>query len=207
MAPRLWHILATAGLALGVLAGVVFGIDAIRQHQGAGAEHNAAVASGEANAHQHNAQAQDAAIADLQAQRKADKANLDRVASERDALLRKLAAIRQSNSHSAGDDPSPTQNVGSDDSALEAAEAVIAKDAEVIEAQANFIEGQKTEISALTISRNEWKATAEARERQALAQEAATEAWKKAVTTSKWRGRIEGFAAGVALGYVARGQR
>lgn len=35
-----------------------------------------------------------------------------------------------------------------------------------------------------------------------MAQEAATEAWKKAVTTSKWSGRLEGFAVGAALGYL-----
>mgnify|MGYP000990923618 CR=1 FL=1 len=34
------------------------------------------------------------------------------------------------------------------------------------------------------------------------AQAAATAAWKQAVATSRWRGRVEGFAAGVALGYV-----
>lgn len=189
---------AAVGLALVIGGlGALAGLDSCRKHQGTQAEHNAAVASGEANAHQHNAEAQDAALSDLQTKLKAREADLDQLNAERDGLLRKLAAKPKPNA-----DPAGGPTVGSDDSALEAAEAVIAKDAEVIQAQDLLIKNQSESILVLTKARDEWRATAEARERQALAQEAATRAWKDAVTTSRWRGRVEGFAAGVALGYV-----
>lgn len=85
---------------------------------------------------------------------------------------------------------------------------------ELLAAQDELIAKQAGQISTLKVALTDEQARSEQfrlafeSERKATAaQQAATEAWKKAVTTSKWRGRIEGFAAGVALGYVARGQR
>jgi hypothetical protein len=201
MNPRI--LAAALGLALVIGGlGALAGLDSCRKHQGEAGEHNAAVASGAANVHQSQAQAQDPIIADLQAQHEKDAADLGRLNAERDALLRKLASRPKPHVDSVGDNSSPTDPVGADDSALEAAEAVIAKDAEVIESQEILIKNQSEQILVITKKSDEWEATAKARERQALAQEAATKAWRDAVTTSRWRGRIEGFAAGVALGYV-----
>lgn len=70
-------------------------------------------------------------------------------------------------------------------------------------------EAQAGQIAALDLAlRDEQRRSSEweqafRHERDArMAQEAATSAWKKAVTTSKWRGRAEGFAAGIALGFA-----
>lgn len=80
---------------------------------------------------------------------------------------------------------------------------------ELLAADAILIAKQDADIQKLTLAladktrqadfyqsafENERKATA--------AQEAATKAWKEAVTASRWRGRVEGFVAGAALGYV-----
>lgn len=203
MNARLFAAVLGLALVIGGLA-ALSGLDSCRRAGGGLAEHNAAVAQGEANAHQSQAQAHDSEVADLQAQLVAREADLGRLSRERDALRRKLAAVGQSNSH-----PANTGSVGADDSEpsgnsgeLDLLRATVAKDAEVIEAQELLIKNQSESILVVTKARDEWKATAEARERQALAQEAATKAWKDAVTSSRWRGRVEGFAAGVALGYV-----
>jgi hypothetical protein len=49
----------------------------------------------------------------------------------------------------------------------------------------------------------EFKAAFESERKAFAAQEAATKAWKDAVNASRWQGRIEGFAVGVASGYLA----
>lgn len=206
MSPRI--LAAALGLALVIGGlGALAGLDSCRKHQGEAGEHNASVASGEAITHEHAAQAQNPVIADLQAKLKALEADLGRLNAERGDLLRKLAAKPRPNP--TGNGVSPVDPVGSDDSELlsnsnelELLRAVVAKDAEVIEAQEILIKNQSEQILVITKKSDEWEATAKARERQALAQEAATKAWRDAATTSRWRGRIEGFAAGVALGYV-----
>lgn len=184
------------GLILAALASLA-GVDSCRKKQGSNAQTQANVAKGEANAHQTQAQTSDAVAANLQAQLMAKETALGRLTAERGALLKRLESERQArldaeSAHPAAVEPIP-----------DVRDALIAKDAEVIEAQGKEIAGLKDLTSQLVISRDQWKATAEARERQALAQQAATDAWKKAVTTSRWRGRIEGFAVGMASGYVA----
>lgn len=193
---------AVVGVGI-VLMGLVVlvSVDSCRKKTGQGSEVIAAEAKGEANAHQAQAQASDKALSDLQAKHLATKATLDRLSAERVALLRRLEAERQARLDAESAHPAPVEPVP------DVRDAVIVKDAEVIAAQAVVIGQKDAEIVQLTTSRDQWKATAEARERQALAQEAATRAWKSAVTESRWLGRGEGFLAGVALGYVARGQR
>ena len=202
MTPRLSHILITAGVVIALLGAVVFGLDAIHKHKGESSQTTANIESGVASAHQSQAQAHDATVENLKAQLSAREADVGRLSRERDALLRKLASVPKPGAGSAGDNLSPTEPVGADDSELEMLRATVEKDAEVIEALEADSVVKDSLITAALRSRDEWKATAEARERQALAQEAATEAWKKAVVSSRWRGRFEGFAAGVALGYA-----
>ena len=72
----------------------------------------------------------------------------------------------------------------------------------LIREQAGQIGALKLALSDEQKRSGEWKAAFESERKARMAQEAATEAWKKAVTTSRWRGRVEGFAAGLALGYV-----
>lgn len=202
MTPRLSHILIGAGLVLGLWAAAVFGIDAYQKYKGRGNEVAAHIAEGEANAHQSQANASDAKISDLQAKVDSQAKDLGRLNAERDALLKRLAAKPVSHADPVGPNLSPTDALDALEAAVAERDEVIAKDAEVITSQAGIIKDQTVVIGQLMISRDEWKATAEARERQAIAQEAATKAWKDAVRSSKWSGRVQGFAAGVALGFL-----
>jgi len=183
------------GLILAILAGLA-GYNSCRKTQGSAAEVQANIAKGEANAHQSQAQASDAVVSDLQAKHLETKKALDRLTNDRVALLKRLDVERQARLDAESAHPATIEPIP------DVRDAVIAKDAEVIAAQTVVIGQKDAEIVQLTTSRNEWKATAEARERQALAQEAATKAWKQAVTSSRWQGRIEGFAAGAALGFL-----
>lgn len=198
---------AAVGLALVIGGlGALAGLDSCRKHQATDAEHNAAVHVGEANAHQHNAEAQDAAVSDLKAQLKARETDLGRLNAERDALLKRLAAKPKPHVDPASpagvvgpDDPEPVSNA--DELAL--LRETVAKDAEVIEGQQILIKSQSELILVATKRGDEYRAAFESERKARQAQEAATQAWKSAVTTSKWRGRIEGFAVGIASGYVA----
>ncbi len=191
--------LKTAAIGLGLILAMLAGLasyGAYQKKKGTTNEITAAEAKGEANAHQTQAQTSDKALQDLQAKHLETQAALGRLSAERSALLKRLELERQARLDAESAHPAAVEPVP------DVRDAVITKDAEVIAAQAVVIGQKDAEIAQLTISRDEWKATAEARERQAIAQEAATKAWKKAVTESKWMGRAQGFAAGVVVGYV-----
>lgn len=180
---------------LAVLA-LMWGLGSWQQRQGAQAEVQAAIHQGEANAHQAQAQTSDAAYEDLKAKHADSQAALGRLTAERVALLKRLESERQARLDAESAHPAQAGPVP------DVRDEIIAKDAEVIQAQAYFIEAQKAEIAVLVVSRDEWKATAEARERQAMAQAEATRAWKQAVTTSRWQGRGEGAVVGALLGLL-----
>lgn len=193
---------ALAGLALVivVLAGLAFGVESCAAGKAGKGTDAAHVFQGVANAHADEARTKDAQIDALQTAR--DKAEQD-VAGVRQELGRLRGALASKVVPPA---PSPSEPVpipvvpdGRDD-LLKAQDLMIAK-------QDALIGTLKAENGALVEARDHWRAAFEAERNRALAQEAATKAWKDAVVASKWRGRIEGFTAGVALGYVARGQR
>lgn len=196
MSPR--YIIGAA-LAVALILGSLVGYQSCRTSQGSAAEVQANIASGAANVHQSQAQASDALEPNLKAKLADQTVILARVTGERDALRKQWAArpVPPDALPPAAPDDRPALL-----EQLDLASAVIEKDAAMIDNQSKVIETQALTIGTLTVSRNEWKLTAEARERQALAQEAATRAWKSAVTSSKWIGRAQGFAAGVALGYA-----
>lgn len=187
------------GLVMLLLASLA-GVDSCRRKQVEQAQHQAAIHEGEANAHAGQAQASDAIVADLQAKLEASKADLGRLSAERSALLRKLAAAKQDGGdpHGPAADPQTPVAPVSDDLHL----AVIAKDAEVIEAQANFIKGQEAQISALVISRDEWKSAFEAERKRATGLEIALDAQKHLNKSGRWLGRLEGLAVGLGAGFT-----
>ena len=82
-------------------------------------------------------------------------------------------------------------------------DALIAKDQEVITALTKVVEDQGTEISQLTISRDQWKASSEAEHRAVVGLQIALDAQKVVSKSDKWIGRVEGFAIGIGAGYVA----
>jgi hypothetical protein len=189
-------------LAFGLVGCLAFIAESCQKKHGNANEVTAHIAEGEANAHQSQANASDAKVSDLQAKVDGQAKELGRLNAERDALLKRLAAKPVPHADPVGSNLSPTDLVDALETAVADRDEVIAKDAEVIGKLEADSTVKDSLIVALTTSRDEWKATAQARERQAIAQAAATEAWKKAVSSSKWTGRVQGFAAGVALGYV-----
>jgi hypothetical protein len=199
----LGKILAGALAVILAIGAIAWGLDAYHKRHATKAEAQAQVFKGEANATQSQAQAKDKAYEDLKAEHEAAKADLDRLSLERSALLRKLAAAKQNSGTPSQPDPGTVPSTTpalSDD--LASRDAVIAKDAEVIGKQQLLISYQSEQILVLTQARDGWKATAELRDKQAMAQEQATAAWKKAVTASRWQGRVEGALVGAAIGYL-----
>ena len=186
-----------AALGLGAILLVLVslaGVDSCRRHQGASYETQAAIHLGEANAHAQAAQSipdHSQALAEAQA-------GVDRARAEV-ARLRKLLAAKPSVAvpDPAGEGPALPPVVPPDlrDSTIAALESLVTEqDAQIGSLKWALSDEQKRST--------EQRLRAEALERSIMAQQAATEAWKKAVTASKWRGRAEGFVAGVALGYL-----
>ncbi len=194
MTPRLSHILAGAGLALALLAAAVIGVDIVRKHVGSAAEIQSAVHQGEANAHVSAAQA----IPDHAAELQGAKDDVARARAEV-ARVKLLLAAQQG---AAVLDPAGTGSTVPPSVDPDPRDQVIAS-------QGVLIEEQDGQIAALGLALEdeqrrsaEFKEAFEAERKATAAQAAATKAWKEAVTTSRWRGRIEGFASGVALGYL-----
>ena len=186
------------GAILLVLASLA-GVDSCRKNQGSQAEIQSAIHQGEANSHAVQAQA----IPDHKAELQTAQAGVDRAQREVARLRRLLAAAaRPGVPGDASPDPAAVEPVAPDhrDELLAAQDELIAK-------QAGQISTLKVALTDEQARSEQFRLAFESERKATAAQQAATEAWKKAVTTSKWRGRIEGFAAGVALGYVARGQR
>lgn len=202
-----WKLIGGAVIAILFTGLLAVQVTSCRKKQATDAQTQADIAKGEANAHQTQAKASDAKVADLQAKLDTKGQDLARLQKERDGLLRKLASNPGSHrvvGHPG--DPGGESVVDGRDSLISDLQAVVAKDAEVIDSQTTVITDQKTVILALTTSRDEWKATAESREKQAMAQEAATKAWQKAVVSAQWSGGFKGFALGIVLGYAGRGK-
>ena len=199
MTPTIGKIIAGAAAVLIIIGALVFGVDSCHRRQGSAAEVQANIAKGEANAHQSQAQASDSKVADLETTVASQTKQLARVQEERDALLKRWRTRPIPPAVLPATTPDDRSELLEQ---LVLADAVIQKDAETIYNLAVGSTVKDSLIVQLTTSRNEWRATAEARERQALAQQAATKAWRDSVTTSRWTGRIEGALAGAAIGFL-----
>ncbi len=172
MTPRLGQILTATAACLLIAGSLAYGLDSCHRKAGTQAEVQANIASGEANAHQTQAQASDKVAADLKAQLASREADLGRVITERDGLLKRMAA--KPVPHLDHANPVPGSDlVDALETAVADRDEVIAKDAEVIgKLEADSVVKDSL-ITALTIKSDEWKATAKARERQAAALQAA----------------------------------
>ena len=179
-------------LILGSLAALI-GLDSCRHKAGSAAEAQAQQHVQEADSHAQAAQS----IPD-------HSAELAQAQAEVDRLKRKLAAIPKP--------LAPLPAVGSDGD--QAGLGTVALLQSRVDAQDELIKAQDHQIDRLKAALNDeqsrswqWQQAFENERKARQAQEAATEAWKKAVTSSRWRGRAEGFAAGLAIGYVAGSRR
>lgn len=197
MNPRIIQAALGAVLLIGVLGSASLGIESCGKNKENYAYQNANIAKGEGSVHEDRAKNQDAVVRDLQAKVDSSITDVSRLTKERDALLRKLASkmsqMPPDNDPEATVAPRPMPMADERD-------AVITKDAELIQAQVVVITNQAKEISVLTTSRDEWKATSDARLREAAGLRIALDAQRSVTNASRWTGRIQGFTAGIVLG-------
>jgi len=190
--------LASALIALGLTFGAGYwqGI----KHQSNAAEQaevRANVAKGEADALKRQANAKDAEIA----------AKDSGLAEARADVARKVEALRsiRAHVHVSGTADESEQPILAGPEYLEpnlAGNGIIAAQDALIQSQAYLIKSQEVKISDLLISRDLWKSSAEAREREAAGLRIALEARKSLTKGALWRGRFQGIAVGAALGYA-----
>jgi hypothetical protein len=192
---RLSYILGALAAGLLIWWGVASALDAYHQHQGASQEQVSHQQDQEAQSHANAAQqipdhAEDLAKA---------QTDVDRARAEV-GRLRKLLAAKPLPSipDTAGSNPTQPAGVVPPDHR----DDVIASQDVLIKAQDVQIGGLKIALADEKARSDQWKQAFTHEQQARLAQEAATNAWKSAVKESRTRGRIEGFAAGVALGYA-----
>lgn len=166
------------------------------------------VAAAEGAVYDQTAQAQ---AKDTQAAAAASRAAMERVAEVRQRVERWDAA--GSGSGAAGvahAGPSGVHASGYPAAVVDELNARIADQAALIEAQNEALQAQdheigglKAEVATLTRARDAWRRSAEEGGREALQLRAALAAREGSLRAERWRGRIEGLAVGVALGYGA----
>jgi hypothetical protein len=192
--PRLAYILGALAVGLLIWWGVATAMDAYHQHQGAAQEQVSHQQDQEAQSHANIAQQ----IPDHAADLAAAQADVDRARAEV-ARLRKILASKPSVPVSDPVNPNPplAPSVAPD----HRDETIAALDV-LVRAQDSQIAGLKLALTDEQKRSSEWRAAYQHEQQARLAQEAATNAWKASIKESRWRGRIEGFALGTALGYV-----
>ena len=79
---------------------------------------------------------------------------------------------------------------------------VVAKLDELVKAQDREISGLKAQLVTITKARDSWKLAAQDSGREALQLRASLAAKEGLLKAERWKGRIEGFAVGLAGGYV-----
>ena len=197
MTPRLSHIVAGAILAIGVVFGALIGIAHVAQKISGKAEASAKIEEKKADAHADAAKVSDKQVEDIKTKLDIAQTNLDRITSERDALLRK---IKQPPSPGPVALP-PLPAIPSD--TPDVRDAVIAKDAEVIASQKSVIEQQDAEIKGLVTSRDQWKAAYSDEKRSNVGLQIALDVQKVVSSSNKWVYRAQGLVIGFGVGYVA----
>lgn len=187
------------GAILLVLASLV-GIDSCKRHKGQQNEVTAAAHVGAAQVHEARASEAEKALPEVQAKLQATQDSLDRARAEVDRLRKKVASQPQLLPDPAGQG-GPLPPVPAADHRDE----LIASQQVLIEEQDKKITLQAEALRLALIRGDEFKAQAVDERKARMAQEAATAAWKSAVTTSRWRGRGEGVLVGALLG-LAKGR-
>lgn len=181
--------------AVAALALILVGLSLFGPHQeGQAHEIQSAIHTGEANTHVSQAQA----ISDHAAELQSAKDDVARARAEVARVKRILAAQPQH----AVPDPAGEGSAMPPSVDPDPRDQVIASQGVLIEKLTVQVGGLELALSDEKRRSTEYREAFEAERRASQAQAAATEAWKKAVTSSKWVGRAQGFAAGVALGYV-----
>lgn len=206
--PSLRNVLIGAGALLLAAWGVFAVLEHYHQRQGSQAEQVSHQKDQEAQSHAHAAESipdHSATVQATQADADATKAGVARAREQVARAERDLAAHPGI--------PIPVRVASG-----ETQPAPVAPDPrdEVIASQAVLIKAQDVRIKALETANTEalsayhdelkrsaqWEAAYNNEHAALRAQEVATQAWKEAVKESLWKGRIEGFVVGSALGYA-----
>ena len=191
MSPR--YIIA-AGLALALIIGSLAGYQSCQAKRGSAAETQSHIDEGVANAHLNQAQA----MLDHAKELAAAQADVDRAWAEVARVKRVLASKPVV---SIPDTPGSDQTVITPILPDHRDEAISALDA-LVSAQGAQIGSLKLALTDKTRQSEEYRLAFEAERRRAVGLEIALDAQKSLVKSSRWQGRIEGFAVGIALGYV-----
>jgi len=160
---RPWKPALVTGLGVLVVLGVAFGAGywyAGNQNQAkvSQAETQANIAKGEADALKRQAEAKDQAIAAKDAGLEAARSEVARKVAQLAELRAKYSVTVQTN---------PVSIVEPIPAGVVDLAPLVAKQDEVIKAQANFINGLESKITDITISRDTWKEAESARAREA----------------------------------------
>jgi hypothetical protein len=178
---------------LAILAGLS-GVDSCRRAQGSAAEVQSAIHQGEATTHAQTAESLPNHTAEL-ASAKADSARAW-------AEVRRLRKAVDAASSVVPDPVVPPQ-AGGEGAVDLRTQQLLAADRELIEAQDRQIKGLELALADEQARSEQFRLAYEAERKATAAQAVATKAWKDAVTTSRWKGRVEGFAAGFAAGVAS----
>lgn len=184
-------VIILAGLVLSTLA-IGYGVVRYYQNKAIQSEAQANEAKGAADAAKQQAKTKDAAI----------EAQANQLAEARADVARKLSQLA---AYRAALPASPAVDPVSDEPIFPGVvdlAPLVRKQDEVIQAQSHYIQGLETKITDLTMSRDLWKSSEEARSREAAGLRIALEAQKSLTKGALWKGRIQGLAIGIAGGYL-----
>lgn len=174
---------AILGLALIIVAlgASAFGIESCGRHKVEQGTTQAVAAQAQAQVHQAQAEQSDGKVEALKAQLVSVQGQVAKARRERDEALARPLPV-----------PPPPEVV-----------QILVKDTALIEAQDKQIQEQVAVIGQLTVSRDEWKATAEAERRRAAGLEIALEGQKAASKGGRVVGTLQGVAIGFGVGFLA----
>lgn len=205
---RILYALAGVAAALLIGWGVTSLADAYHQREAQRQEQVSKQQDQEAQQHASAAQSIPDHSATVQATQAAADATKEGVARAREQVAR---AERDLATHAGLPVPVPVAAGSAQHApvAPDPRDAVIASQKVLIEAQDGRIKAlEAANAEALNAFRDEqarseqWHQAFIHEQQARMAQEAATRAWKQAVKESLWKGRIEGFAVGIATGYA-----
>jgi hypothetical protein len=190
-------IAGVLGLLL-VVAGTAWIVYSHKSAKGTQNEIVARIADGQANiatvaAAQAGVQVQAITAANAPLQKDVDSAR-----AEVQRLRKLLAAQPKPSPNPPGSDPANVQPVADPGINVQLDHA---KDV-LIDDQDKQIQGLKAESAAKTVQINQLNEALALRLKAEQAQQAATEAWKGAVTSAEWKGGFKGLAIGAIVGYL-----
>jgi small-conductance mechanosensitive channel len=178
---------------MGGLGLLTCGVESCKREQVGAFEKKAGEAKGRADANAGTAGAADARAKAREGDLAQAESRVARLQVELERLRHRPVEVRPTLPEA----PTPTPMAPVEDLV-----PLVAKQDELIQAQALQIHGLKAQVLDLTTGRDHWKEAFRAERDRALSLELALEAQKAVARASLWKGRIQGLAVGFAAGYV-----